>query len=115
MLDTKLTFTSICNKDLLAGVKIADEPIEMKTNVGTQMLIHTGEILGMKQKVWYDPKSVASIFGFGDMVYQYCITYDSEKEDTFNIHVSNNKVVKFKCSSDGLYYYNLPEEYRDSV
>ena len=46
---------------------------------------------------------------------EYHVTYDSQKEDASNIHVNNNKIVKFEHSSDSLYYYNLPMEYKETV
>ena len=51
ILDTGSTFTLIKNKDLLTGVRITDEPIKMKTNMGTRTLVHIGNIPGMKQQV----------------------------------------------------------------
>ena len=48
ILDTGLTFTLIQDKDRLAGLTIADDPIKMKTNGGHCTLIYTGRIPEMK-------------------------------------------------------------------
>ena len=42
----------------------------------------------------YDPQQIANIFGFLHMVGKYCVTYDSDMEDTFFVH-TDNKVIKF--------------------
>ena len=37
-------------------------------------------------EVWYDTQSIANIFSFAELKDKHCITYDSSKEDAFNIH-----------------------------
>jgi hypothetical protein len=53
-------------------------------------------------KVYYNEDAIANIFGFLDLKKKHQITYDSDKEDAFLVHM-DNKIVKFECSPDGLY------------
>jgi hypothetical protein len=38
------------------------------------------------------------------------VTYDSEKEDAFIVHM-NNDTLKFECNPKGLYTYKVSDEY----
>jgi hypothetical protein len=38
------------------------------------------------------------------------LTYDSEKEDAFIVHMNNN-TLKFECNPKGLYTYKVSDEY----
>jgi hypothetical protein len=48
-------------------------------------------------KVYYDEDAIANIFGFSDLKKKHQITYDSDKEDAFLVHM-DNKIIKFECS-----------------
>ena len=50
--------------------------------------------------VWFHEEAIANIFGFGDLVNKYRITYDSGKEDAFLIHMER-KTVKFTRTPEG--------------
>ena len=45
--------------------------------------------------VWFHKNSFANMFGFGELVDQYQITYDSDKEDTFLVSTHETQNVKF--------------------
>ena len=56
---------------------------------------------------------MANIFGFAGTVNCYRITYDSAKEDAFNMHTQHG-IVKFKKNKEGLYMYKpLPCYYEE--
>ena len=48
------------------------------------------------------------------MVKKHQITYDSEKEDAFLVHMPN-KIVKFTRNNEGLYQFKVPKEYRSGL
>jgi len=104
VLDTGSTFSSVHNKNLITNIKEATKPIMMKTNTGKRLIKEEGTIDGFNKQIWYDPEAAVNIFGFKDVKEQYRITYDSKQEDAFNIHLDDNNKVKFKASSEGLYY-----------
>jgi hypothetical protein len=41
--------------------------------------------------------AIANIFGFSDLKKKHRITYDSDKEDAFLVHM-DNEIIKFECS-----------------
>jgi hypothetical protein len=49
-------------------------------------------------KVYYDEDAIANIFGFSDLKKKHRITYDSDKEDAFLVHM-DNEIIKFECST----------------
>jgi hypothetical protein len=51
-----------------------------------------------------DEDAMTNIFGFSDLKKKHRITYDSNKEDAFLVHM-DNKVIKFECSPTG--YTNI--------
>ena len=110
ILDTGSTFTSMKNKDLVVNVEQAEYPIQMRTNTGSREIERQGEVLGLDAKAWIDEDSVANIFSFSDLSDQFHVTFDNKKEDAFNVYV-DDKIVKFKRSKEGLYYYNFPSVY----
>jgi hypothetical protein len=42
------------------------------------------------------------------------ITYDSDKEDAFLVHM-DNKIIEFECSPDGLYQYSVSSRYQQGL
>ena len=114
ILDTGSTFTSIKNKDLVINMEEADEPIQMRTNTGGRKLNKQGEVIGLETRAWIDEQSVANIFGFSDIVDQYHVTFDNSKDDAFHVHIGD-RIVKFKRSEEGLYYYNFTDDYKEEV
>ena len=53
-------------------------------------------------KVWYNKNSLTNIFSLAEMASKYKVTFDSEKENAFVIHMQN-KEVKFNMMRNGLY------------
>ena len=62
--------------------------------------------------VSFQEDAIANIFGFGDLVDQYQITYDSAKEDAFLVHMKA-KTVKFTWTPEGLYQFKVPNTYKN--
>ena len=57
--------------------------------------------------VWFQEDAITNIFGFGDLVDQDQITYDSAKEDAFLVHMKE-KTVMFTWTPEGLYKFKVP-------
>jgi hypothetical protein len=60
--------------------------------------------------VWYDKTTIANIFGLSKLKKKHRVTYDSEKEDAFIVHM-NNDTLKFECNPEGLYIYKVSDKY----
>jgi hypothetical protein len=59
--------------------------------------------------VWYDETVIANIFRLSELK-KHRVTYDSEKEDAFIVHM-NEDTLKFECNPEGLYTYKVSDEY----
>jgi hypothetical protein len=60
--------------------------------------------------VWYDKTAIANIFGLSDLKKKHRITFDSEKEDAFIVHMDKEN-MKFKCNPKGLYTFEVSNKY----
>ena len=72
----------------------------MRPPEGSELLLHEDAIV--------------KIFGFGDLFSKYRITYDSEKEDAFLVHMEH-KIVKFPRTHEGLYKFEVPQTYKEQL
>jgi hypothetical protein len=54
--------------------------------------------------VWFSHHAITNIFSYAEMAQRHCITYDSNKEDAFIVHLPD-KQVKFTKTNQGLYIY----------
>jgi hypothetical protein len=68
----------------------------LATNAGVTQSNKEATVPGFG-KVYFDKDTIANIFRLSDLKKKYRITYDSEKEDAFLIHMKNN-IIKFECS-----------------
>ena len=64
--------------------------------------------------MWFHKDAIGNIFGFRDLVSKYRITYDSEKEDAFLVHMEH-KTVKFTRTPEGLYQFTVPQSYKEEL
>jgi hypothetical protein len=82
---------------------------------GTMHLVTNAGSLATTQKadlpqcgdVWFNDKAITNIFSYVEMADRYRITYDSEKEDAFIVHLPN-KQVRFERIGNNLYGYKPP-------
>ena len=85
----------------------------MRTNAGSKESNQQATVPGFGN-VWFHEEAIANIFGFGDLVSKYRITYDSEKEDAFLVHMEH-KTVKFTRTPEGLYQFTVPQSYKEEL
>ncbi|MGC8551172.1 MAG: hypothetical protein ACP5M4_15955 [Acidobacteriaceae bacterium] len=85
----------------------------MTTNAGSKVIGLEGHLNGFG-KVYYDPTSMANIFGLAQLADKYRVTFDSEVENAFVVHV-DDRVVKFACTPEGLYAYKPNDHYLAEV
>jgi hypothetical protein len=60
--------------------------------------------------VWYDETAIANIFGLSELKKKHRVTYDSEKEDAFIVHMNKDTLI-FECTHEGLYTDKVSNEY----
>ena len=86
ILDTGSTIAAtIMNEGLVTNIKKAKIPIVMTTNAGTKTLDTEAEILNFG-KAMLDQMQSANVLGFLYLIERFRVTYDSDKEDAFNVH-----------------------------
>ena len=85
--------------------------LKMHTNAGSKLSNQQATVPAFGT-VWFQEDAIANIFGFGDLVDQYQITYDSAKEDTFLVHMKE-KTVKCTWTPEGLYQFKVPNTYKN--
>ena len=85
----------------------------MRTNARSKESNQQATVPGFGN-VWFHKDAIANIFGFGDLVNKYRITYDSEKEDAFLVHMEH-KTVKFTRTPEGLYQFTVPQSYKEEL
>ncbi|MGC9261855.1 MAG: hypothetical protein ACP5I8_17490, partial [Phycisphaerae bacterium] len=101
------------NPDLVTDIKMAKQPINMTTNAGEKLIGLEGQVKGFG-KVYYDPTMMANIFGLSEMVDRCRVTFDSDVEDAFVVHVKDGK-IKFSRTPEGLYAYKPTKRYLAEV
>jgi hypothetical protein len=72
-----------------------------------------GEVIGFGD-AWYAPDFMANIFSFLHMKDKYRITYDSKIDDAFHVHTDNG-IVKFGATKEGLYAYKPSKQFLKEV
>ncbi len=66
------------NPNLVTEIKVAKRPILMSTNAGEKKISLEDHVKGFG-KVFYDPTSMANIFGLAEMANKYRVTFNSER------------------------------------
>ena len=51
---------------------------------------------------------------FWDLKKKHRITYDSEEKDAFIVHMDDH-ILKFECTTDGLYQYEVSKNYKEDI
>jgi hypothetical protein len=95
-LDNGSTLSLFSNPDLVQNIQTSSKALLLATNAGVRESNRKANVSGFV-KVYYDEDTIANIFGFSDLKKKHRITYDSDKEEAFLVHM-DNKIIKFECS-----------------
>ena len=112
-LDNGSTLSLFCNPELVKDIRQSNTTLKMHTNAGSKESNQQATVPGFGN-VWFHEEAIANIFGFGDLASKYRITYDSEKEDAFLVHMKH-KTVKFTRTPEGLYQFTVPQSYKEEL
>jgi hypothetical protein len=112
-LDNGSTLSLFSNPDLVQDIRTSNKTLSLATNAGVKQSNHEANVPGFG-KVYHDEDAMANIFGFSDLKKKDRITYDSDKEDAFIVHM-DKEIIKFECSPDGLYQYWVSNGYQQGL
>ena len=112
-LDNGSTLSLFSNPELVEDIRKSDKTLVLATNAGVTTSNQEATVPGFG-KVYFNEDAIANIFGLSDLKKKYRMTYDSEKEDAFIVHIEN-KIIKFECSPEGLYQYEVSKTYRKNI
>jgi hypothetical protein len=112
-LDNGLTLSLFSNPDLVENIRTTKTTLALATNAGVKQSNQEAIVPGFG-KVYFDEDAIANIFGFSNLKKKHQITYDSEKEDAFLVHMGN-KILKFECSPEGLYQMEVSKGYKQDL
>jgi len=107
LLDSESTTSVFCNPDYVENVQKLDDTLELHTNGGPML---TDEVCEVNKfgKSWFNEDSMTNIFSLAEMTDKYRVTFDSEKENAFIVHMKD-KEIRFKRLPNGLYALNPAE------
>eukprot|EP00978_Attheya_sp_CCMP212_P000842 scaffold1766_cov39-Attheya_sp.AAC.2 len=112
-LDNGSTLSLFSNPDLVEDIRTTSKTLILATNAGVKHSNQEAVVPGFG-KVFYDKDAIANIFGFSDLKKRYRITYDSDKEDAYLVH-KENEIIRFECSPEGLYQYEVSKGYKKDM
>ena len=108
LLDNQSTCDIFCNKALVTKVWRSKSSITVQGNVGS---ITTNFKAFVKNygEVWFDTRAITSILSLKNVKNKYRVTYDSETEDVFTVHMNKGRKMQFKMHEDGLHYHDTAD------
>ena len=112
-LDNGSTMSLFSNSELVENIVDDGSRLILRTNAGQKECNTKATVPGFGT-VWFDKEAIANIFGFADLVEKHRITYDSDQEDAFLVHMPN-KIIKFKQNGEGLYQYKTTPKYKQDL
>jgi hypothetical protein len=92
---------------MVTNIRESKTTLELATNAGTETTKQIADVPG-NGAAWFDETAIANIFGLLDLKKKHRITFDSEKEDAFIVHMDKGN-MKFKCNPKGLYTFEVSE------
>jgi hypothetical protein len=112
-LDNGSTLSLFSNPNLVQDIRATSTTLALATDAGVRRSNQEATVPGFG-KVYYDNDAIASIFGLSDLKKRHRITYDSDEEDAFLIHM-DDEILKSECTPEGLYQYKVSKGYKKDL
>ena len=96
------TVDLFCDPRMLTDIRKPPQPMNIQCNTGFKKVTHVGHLAGYGE-VWFDPDEVANILSLGRVSQKYKVTYDSEGNEGFILHLPRGSKRYFKQTDRGLY------------
>ena len=106
LLDNQSTVNVFFNERLLQNIRTVKRKLTIYSTGGKSVTRQVGDLPGFGE-VWYHPGGIANILSLALVKKHFRITYDSHSDNTFHVHLGNEKVQSFHESKQGLYYSDM--------
>ncbi|CAJ1940918.1 unnamed protein product [Cylindrotheca closterium] len=95
-MDSGCTNTTICNGELMHGLRQAEKELDMHTNVGSRVLDEEGFLGRFPPPVYYDEDGIANVLAMREMIAAgYRITMDTDFDNAFVVHCDGDRQMRF--------------------
>ncbi|CAJ1963912.1 unnamed protein product [Cylindrotheca closterium] len=96
IMDSGCTNTTICNGELMHGLRHAEKELDMHTNVGSRVLDKEGFLGRFPPPVYHDEDGIANVLAMREMIAAgYRITMDTDADNAFIVHCDGNRKMRF--------------------
>ncbi|CAJ1954988.1 unnamed protein product [Cylindrotheca closterium] len=96
IMDSGCTNTTICNGELIHGLRHAEKELDMHTTVGSRVLDEEGFLGRFPRPVYHDEDGIANVLTMREMIAAgYRITMDTDVDNAFIVHCDGNRKMQF--------------------
>ncbi|CAJ1937351.1 unnamed protein product [Cylindrotheca closterium] len=96
IMDSGCTNTTICNGELMHGLRHAEKELDIHTNVSSRVLNEAGFLGRFPPPVYYDEDGIANVLAMCKMIAVGCrITMDTDFDNAFIVHCDGNRKMQF--------------------
>ena len=106
-----MTVDLIADAELVMYIRKSNTTVKFATNAGVKCNQMQAN-LPSYGRVWFNQEALANILASANLVDKHHITYDSAKDDAFNVY-TNDGIKKFKRTPESLYKYSVSEGFHD--
>ena len=89
---------------MIVNIRKSEKIMKTETNVGTQES-RLKAFLPVFFEVWFNKKSKFNILFWTDVRKKLRITADTDEDDSISVHLTKDRVIKFKEIKPGLYLW----------
>ncbi len=105
--DSQSTADQVANPGMLTNIRKAKNPVTIHCNAGSTDSALEGEFGNVMVK--HNPHSIANVLSLYEAKQCHQVTYDSEDQGgVFQVH-TNEGIVEFKPSTQGLHYQDVSD------
>ncbi|CAJ1967972.1 unnamed protein product [Cylindrotheca closterium] len=92
IMDSGCTNTTICNGELMHGLRHAEKELDLHTNVGSRVLDEEG----FPPPVYHNEDGIANVLAMREMIAAgYRITMDTDADNAFIVHCDGDRKMQF--------------------
>ncbi|CAJ1953153.1 unnamed protein product [Cylindrotheca closterium] len=96
IMDSDCTNTTICNGELMHGLRHAEKELDMHTNVGSRVLDEEGFLGRFPPPVYHNEDGIANVLAMRKMIAAgYRIIMDTDADNAFIVHCDGNRKMRF--------------------